>query len=365
LSQDQTQTIALKGFLIKAVHLPSEHLVIRHFNDTEPIIDEIGKVLSELPPELTKRFTQVRTRVYQTLIPHYAICLQKLGIKSLWLVPLDKVLPLQQEFQEKYVKQLEELDRDIRRYLLGNDARKAKLREYLTSKGQSTEISIPKLAERASLDLTPFNIDFAYYRDFLNARERAGIETLNEKQKAALQKMEHDIAQERQRITESVILELQKRTSSIIEEITPELARSNPVHVANAITEIRSTAESLGIERSIVETLDTAQALVEAYSAPESERSARVADASDRLREHFELNASLSPQETLRQVARSLNKELNPRARALMTELEISESITSAGANDRARDKRIHNERGQALQNEIILAAAKPRRESA
>ncbi len=321
-------SIALKGFLIKAVHLPSEHLVIRRFNDSEPIIDEIGKVLSELPPELTKRFTSIRARVYQTLIPHYAICLQKLGTKSVWLVPLDRVLPLQQEFQEKYVQELQKLDNDIRTYLASRDDRKRKVREYLGSKGLSTDITIPSLAERASLELSPFNIDFAYFKDFLEARERAGLEAINEKQRNALAKMERDIAEEKRHVTESAVRELEKRLSGVIEGITPEVARQNPVVAANGLREIKATAESLGIECAIVDDITTAQALLEAYTSPETERERRVSEASQALKHHFGLVANLSPQETLRQVTRMLNTDLTPRARALMKELEVSEPLS-------------------------------------
>ena len=326
LTLTEKPVILVKGFLL-STSLPSESLLSVRFTDKDTINGsgktiDITKELEEIEPELLRRFAAIRSHQYRVIeqpirkgreIPEPPIAkrLQKVGINIIYLVPQDNVLRLYDRWENEILQPLDKLESDIRAYLTGNDERLQRVKDYYQEHfKRKINFDIPHLRDRAKLRLTPLNIDFQAWKDYLEEQHRAGLIEMTETRKRALQQMTDEINTEKDRLLRQATLEIQKDVSGILASLTADLAEKNPHLFSQQLTDVRRTAESLGIAPLLEHLFDMTEALIE---AKETNSSQAVEKAADSLKRNLDIDAN-DTAEIIQKAATRLNDSLTPEA---------------------------------------------------
>ena len=224
-------------------------MCISRFKDKEIIVDEITKELEQIDAQLINRFSCIRTRAYQKIIPSHAIPLQKYNGRALYLVPMDEVIPLREDWEKEIVEELRKLDQEIRVYLRSNAERLVKVRKYFKQKfGKEITFDIPPLAERAKLDLTPFNIDFQVWRDYLEEQHRQQVIELTQKRREMIDELEREIEEEKQRQIEAAANAIKDQVAQALGELVADISKKTKQEkLTENLKKIRRRAQSLGL----------------------------------------------------------------------------------------------------------------------
>jgi len=332
LALTEKPVILVKGFLL-STSLPSESLLTVRFTDKDKINGsgqtiDITKELEEIEPDLLKRFAAIRSRQYRIIekpqvrgreIPEPPIArrLQKVGQNIVYLVPQDNVLRLYDRWENEILQPLDELEADIRAYLTGNDERLQRVKDYYQEHFErKISFAIPHLRDRAKLRLSPLNIDFQAWKDYLEEQARTGLIEMNETRKRALQQMTDEINTEKERLLRQATLEIQKDVSGILASLTADLAEKNPHLFSQQLIDVRRTAESLGIAPLLEHLFDMTEALIE---AKETNSRQAVEKAATILKRSLDIDAT-EPAEIIQKAATRLNDSLTPEAEQTIRE---------------------------------------------
>lgn len=316
----------LKGFLIKAVHMHSEAIGIKSFEDDDRAGSakiRLDKHLHKIPKRFLNRIANIRTSTYNTLIKNSgAIPVQKIGKHTLWLVPPDIVPKLEAQFEEHVRKELRVVEKLINDWIENpTDADKKLITAYMKAKfNEELKIIMPKLAEDAWIEYSTVGLTFEQWKDYLADREKKQLIKLDEKEHAAIEHMEQRMKQQEKDLMLNAAKHFQDRLTEIFNKLTPELARENAGDLRSGLAETKELMENCGVSTALSHQFDRTNNIVEAYITQDPDK---ILVAAQTLREDLGLGEELNPDQVLKHAYRMLNKDLDPRTKAMLIQTEI------------------------------------------
>jgi hypothetical protein len=293
-------TLELKGYSL-SISLPSEGLVQKRFSDKEEIVDNITKELYVLPAKYTTKFKNLRSKVYNDIVPKYAF-----RVHSFYFLPeanAAKFLDAMEEIRDEYILLQVEIDD----YLLKRDDEwLKKVDQYSTVKNLQGFTHCPDLVSKMRLDIFPLDLG-----------PRADPDSDN--------RMDIILHKEYKEIVRKSAAEIQDKLRIALEKLT-NIATSTNVStdrllgVKKSLADLQILANSANLDEIIGSQIKTTALLAEAL---QDKTSTRLPDIVSELATHlgYEGMDTSKPEDALLRISLDMKKDISPKLKALLDEL--------------------------------------------